>query len=204
MYARVAAFENRDMSLADELIGTVRERARSGQDVLDARRVLMLIDREAGTALGLTFFESEDAIRQAEAGFDRMADELPAEMRGRRTSVDVYEVAIEDVGEGARTARVSSLEGPPDKIDEGIRFIKEQILPEARDLIGWRGVIALVDRAAGRTKTITLWDSDESLRASEERANQLRSEAAEAMGETVTGVDRYVVALHEVLAAATT
>ena len=204
MYARVAAFENRDMSLADELIGTVRERARSGQDLLDARRVLMLIDREAGTALGITFFESEDAIRQAEAGFDRMADELPAEMRGRRTSVDVYEVAIEDVGEGARTARVSSLEGPPGKIDEGIRFIKEQILPEARDLIGWRGVIALVDRAAGRTKTITLWDSDRSLRASEERANQLRSEAAEAMGETVTGVDRYVVALHEVLAAATT
>jgi len=204
MYARVAAFENRDMSLADELIGEVRERARSGQDLPDARRVLMLIDREAGTALGLTFFESEDAIRRAEAGFDRMADELPEEMRGRRTSVDVYEVAIEDVGEGARTARVSSLEGPPDKIDEGIRFIKEQILPEARELIGWRGVIALVDRAAGRTKTITLWDSDRSLRASEERANQLRSEAAEAMGETVTGVDRYVVALHEVLAAATT
>jgi len=204
MYARVAAFENRDMSLADELIGTVRERARSGQDVLDARRVLMLIDRDAGTALGITFFESEDAIRQAEAGFDRMSDELPEEMRGRRTSLDVYEVAIEDVGEGARTARVSSLEGPPDKIDEGIHFIKEQILPEARDLIGWRGVIALVDRAAGRTKTITLWDSDRSLRASEERANQLRSEAAEAMGETVTGVDRYVVAVHEVLAAATT
>jgi len=204
MYARVAAFENRDMSLADELIGTVRERARSGQDVLDARRVLMLIDRDAGTALGITFFESEDAIRQAEAGFERMADELPEEMRGRRTSVDVYEVAIEDVGEGARTARVSSLEGPPDKIDEGIRFIKEQLLPEARDLIGWWGVIALVDRAAGRTKTITLWDSDRSLRASEERANQLRSEAAEAMDETVTGVDRYVVAVHEVLAANTT
>jgi len=203
MYARVAAFENRDMSLADELIGTVRERARSGQDLLDARRVLMLIDREAGTALGITFFESEDAIRQAEAGFDRMADEIPEEMRGRRTSVDVYEVAIEDVGEGARTARVSSLEGPPDKIDAGIRFIKEQILPEAHNLIGWRGVIALVDRAAGRTKTITLWDSDRSLRASEERANQLRSEAAEAMGETVTGVGRYVVALHEVLATTT-
>ena len=203
MYARVAAFENRDMSLADELIGEVRERARSGQDLPDARRVLMLIDREAGTALGLTFFESEDAIRRAEAGFDRMADELPEEMRGRRTSVDVYEVAIEDVGEGARTARVSSLEGPPDKIDEGIRFIKEQILPEAHNLTGWKGVLALVDRAAGRTKTITLWDSDKSLRASEERANQLRSEAAEAMGETVTGVDRYEVAVHEVLAAAT-
>ena len=79
MYARVAAFESRDMSLADELIGTVRERATWGQDLLDARRVLMLIDREAGTALGITFFESEDAVRQAEAGFDRMADEIPGD-----------------------------------------------------------------------------------------------------------------------------
>src|SRR3972149_5948696 len=149
MYARVAAFESRDMSLADELIGEVRERARSGHDLPDARRFLMLIDREAGTALGLTFFESEDAIRRAEAGVDRMADEIPAEKRGRRTSVDVYEVAIEDVGEGARAARVSSLEGRPDKIDEGIRFIKEQILPEAHNLTGWTGVGAPAARAAG-------------------------------------------------------
>ena len=204
MYARVAAFENRDMSLADELIGTVRERARSGQDLPDAKRLLMLIDREAGTALGITFFESEDAIRRAEAGFERMADEIPEEMRGRRTSVDVYEVAIEDVAEGAKAARLSSLAGLPEGIDEGIRFIKDQILPEANDLTGWRGIIALTDRTTGRTKTITFWDSEESLLASEERANQLRSEAAEAMGESITGVDRYEVAVHEVLAAATT
>jgi len=204
MYARVAAFESRDMSLADELIGTVRERARSGQDLPDARRLLMLIDREAGTALGITFFESEDAIRRAEAGFERMADEIPEEMRGRRTSVDVYEVAFENVVEGAEAARLSSLAGPPEGIDEGIRFIKEQIVPEANDLTGWRGIIALTDRTTGRTKTITFWDSEESLRASEERANQLRSQAAEAMGETITGVDRYEVAVHEVLAPATT
>ncbi len=204
MYARVAAFENRDMSLAEELIGTVRERARSGQDLPDAKRLLMLIDREAGTALGITFFESEDAIRRAEAGFERMADEIPEEMRGRRTSVDVYEVAIEDVAEGAKAARLSSLAGPPEGIDEGIRFIKEQIVPEANDLTGWRGIIALTDRTTGRTKTITFWDSEESLRASEERANQLRSQAADAMGETITGVERYEVAVHEVLAAATT
>jgi len=204
MYARVAAFENRDMSLADELIGTVRERARSGQDLPDAKRLLMLIDREAGTALGITFFESEDAIRRAEAGFERMADEIPEEMRGRRTSVDVYEVAIEDVAEGAKAARLSSLAGPPEGIDEGIRFIKDQILPEANDLTGWRGIIALTDRTTGRTKTITFWDSEESLRATEDRANELRSQAAEALGESITGVVRYEVAVHEVLAAATT
>jgi hypothetical protein len=202
MFARVAAFESRDMSRVDELIRTVRERARSGQDLPDARRLLMLIDRPAGTALGITFFDTEEAIRQAEPAFERMGDEIPEELRGRRTSVDVYEVAIDELAEVAQAARLSSLEGPPERIDEGIRFVKDQILPDAGDITGWRGVIALIDRKTGRTKTITFWDSMDTLRASEARANQLRSQAAEAMGETITGVDRYEVAFSEALAGA--
>jgi hypothetical protein len=200
MYARVAAFANPDMSLVDELIATVHERASSRRDLPDAKRFLMLVDREHGTSLGIAFFESEEAIRRAEPTFERMGDEIPEEKRGRRTSVDVYEVAFEDVADGAKAARVSSLEGPPERIDEGIRFIKEQILPEAGNITGWRGIVALADRKTGRTKTITFWDGPESLRASEERADRLRGQAAQAMGDTITGVDRYEVALHEVLA----
>jgi hypothetical protein len=200
MYARVAAFANPDMSLVDELIATVRERASSRRDLPDAKRFLMLVDREHSTSLGITFFDSEEAIRRAEPTFERMGDEIPEEKRGRRTSVEIYEVVLEDVAEGAKAARVSSLEGSPEGIDAGIRFIKEQILPEAGDITGWRGLIGLADRRTGRTKTITFWDGQESLRASEERANQLRSQAAQAMGERITGVDRYEVALHEVLA----
>lgn len=198
MYARVAAFENRDMSLVDDLIGVVRERARSGRELSEVRRFLMLVDRQSGASLGISFFDNEEAIRRAEPVFEKMGDEIPEKMRGRRTSVGVYEVAIEEVAEGARAARVSSLEGAPDRVDEGIRFIKEQILPEAGDLTGWRGVIALTDRATGSTKTITFWDSEESLRATEERATELRSQAAEAMGETIMAVDRFEVAVHEV------
>jgi hypothetical protein len=70
------------------------------------------------------------------------------------------------------------------------------------DISGSRGVIALVDRASGRTKTITFWDGIESLQASEDRASELRSEAAAAMAETIAGVDRYEVVLVESLAAA--
>lgn len=200
MHARVAAFANPDMSLVDELIATVHERASSRQELPDAKRFLMLVDREHGTSLGITFFESQDAIRRAEPTFERMGDEIPEAKRGRRTSVEVYEVTLEDVAEGAKAARVSSLQGSPGAVDEGIRFLKEQILPEAGDITGWRGVIALADRGTGRTKTITFWDGEESLRASEERADQLRSQAAKTLGK-ITGVDRYEVALHEVMAA---
>ena len=203
MYARVAAFENRDPSRVDELIATITERAEGGTDLPDAKRVLMLVDRTAGTALGITFFETEEAIAQAEATFERLAEEIPEELRGTRTSLDTYEIVIEDVAEGARAARVSTLEGSPDKLDEGIGFLKEQIIPAAGEIAGWRGIAALADRSAGRTLTITFWDSQESLDASEERASQLRSEAAAAIEETITGVARYEVALSKVLATST-
>lgn len=200
MHARVAAFAG-DMSKIDDLIGTIRERMSAGEDIPGAKRFLMLIDREGGTSLGITFFDSEEAIRAAEPIFERMGDEVPEELRGRRTSVETYEVAIDDIADGAHAARVSSLEGSPGGIDEGIAFINEQIRPEAADLTGWRGILTLADRQTGKAKTITFWDSPEALRASEARADELRGQAADAMGDTISSVNRYEVALHEVPAA---
>ena len=197
MYARVAAFQNRDMGQIDGLITTIQDRIRAGEELPGAKRFLMLIDREAGTSLGITFFESEEAIRAAEPTFERMGDEIPEDVRGRRTSVEIYEVAIDDIADGARAARVSSLEGSQGGIDDGIAFIREQIIPEAADLTGWRGILTLADRQTGRAKTVTFWDGPESLRASEARADELRAQAADAMGDSIAGVDRYEVALHE-------
>ncbi|MDQ3379023.1 MAG: hypothetical protein M3546_01705 [Actinomycetota bacterium] len=200
MYARVAAFEG-DTSRIDDLIGTIRERMSTGEEIPGAKRFLMLVDRPGGTTLSVTFFDSEDSIQAAEPIFDKMGDEVPEELRGRRTSVESYEVAIDDVADGARAARVSSLEGSPGGIDKGIAFINEQIRPEAADLTGWRGILTLADRETGKAKTITFWDGPESLRASEARGDELRAQAAAAMGDTISSVERYEVALHEVPAA---
>jgi len=196
MYARIAAFAG-DMSRIDDVIGTIRERMSAGEAIPGAKRFLMLIDREGGKSLGITFFDSEDAISAAEPMFERMADEIPEEQRGRRTSVEIYEAAIDDIADGARAARVSSLEGLPGGIDTGIAFIKEQIIPETADITGWRGILTLADRQTGKAKTITFWDGPESLRASEAKADELRAQAADAMGDTIASVQRYEGALHE-------
>lgn len=201
MYARVAMFENGDASRVDELIGAVRERMGSDQGPPGAKRFLMLVDREKATGISITFFETENAIREAEPAFEKMGDEFPEDVRGRRVSVETFEVAIEDIADGARAARMSSLEGSPEGIDKGIGFIEDTLVPTAGDITGWRGVVALVDRTSGRTKTITFWDGPESLRASEARADEMRSQAAEALNETITGVERYEVALSHVPAA---
>ncbi len=95
-------------------------------------------------------------------------------------------------------ARVSIFEGPPFKIDDLVSQAREQVLPQARQMDGFKGLIALGDRQSGKTLAITFWEDEEAMRASEEAANQLRSESAEASGEQIVGVERYEVGVFEV------
>jgi hypothetical protein len=200
MYARVATFEDRDMSLADELTKKVRDDVQRDGSIPGANGVLMLVDREQGTALGITMFATKQELRDAEPAFEEMASKIPEEMRGHRVSVEVYEVLMLDGGTGAKAARLSTIEGPPEQIDPGTRQVIEDILPRLRNLDGFAGVISLADRTTGTTKLCTLWKTADALAKSEAAADTLRSEAAEAASGTIAGVDRYEVALAEKLA----
>src|SRR2546428_11704348 len=117
--ASVCIFDVRDRCLTDELDKRVRDQGPGS--VPDAKGFLGLFDRERGTALGITFFDSAEAIRNSEQAFEDMAQNFPAEMRGRRSSVEIHEVMIFDGdAERAKAARVSSLEGSPKNIDDSV------------------------------------------------------------------------------------
>jgi heme-degrading monooxygenase HmoA len=198
MYARVASFEGRDPSLADELIQRARDHGPTA--VPGAKGFLALMDRERGTSLGITFFDSEEEIRNSEQAFEDMAQNFPPEMRGRRTSVDVYEVTIiEGDAERAKAARVNTFEGSPEGIDESVDNVRSQTLPKLREIQGNVGLIGLADRGSGRVIGVTLWESEDALRASEQDADRLREQAAESGGQRIAGVDRYEVAIAQQL-----
>jgi hypothetical protein len=198
MYARVASFEGRDSSLTDELIQRVRDQG--PRSVPDAKGFLGLFDRERGTALGITFFDSAEAIRNSEQAFEDMAQNFPAEMRGRRASVDIHEVVIFDGdAERAKAARVSSLEGSRENIGDSVSRVQDETVPRVRELDGSVGVIGLADRASGRVTVITLWESADALHESEQQADRLREQAAKSSGQSIAGVDRYEVAVAQQL-----
>ena len=90
-------------------------------------------------------------------------------------------------------ARVSTLQGPADKIDEGIKAVNEQILPAAKQMRGFKGMLALADRATGKMVGITLWESEDALKESEEAANRLRAESSSAGGAEIVSVERFEV-----------
>ena len=74
-------------------------------------------------------------------------------------------------------ARVSMFESSPDQIDEFLRQAREQVLPQAKQDEGFKGMVALTDRQSGKTLGISFWESEEAMRASEEGANRLREES---------------------------
>jgi heme-degrading monooxygenase HmoA len=94
-------------------------------------------------------------------------------------------------------ARVSTFRGSPESIEKALAQA-EEATSVVRGFEGNEGLIVLVDREGGRELTITLWDSADSLRASEEAANRIRRDLASSAGEEIQGVDRYEVAHFEV------
>lgn len=94
-------------------------------------------------------------------------------------------------------ARVTTVSGSPESVDAGIEDFRANVVPFARE--EGRGAILLVDRTAGEALAITLWDDEQALRASEERADAVRANAAERMGSAqAPSVARYEVAVFEV------
>ncbi len=95
-------------------------------------------------------------------------------------------------------ARVTMAEAPTDRVGDAGRYMREQVLPQARRLDGFKGLIALGDRASGRLMSVVFYESEEALRASEEAASRIRGGATEPMGSTVTNVGEYEVFVSEV------
>jgi heme-degrading monooxygenase HmoA len=95
-------------------------------------------------------------------------------------------------------ARVTTISGSPTEADAGIDNFRTKVLPLITQERG-KGAILLVDRQSGEAMSITLWEDEEAMRASEESANSLRAQAADQMGATqVPTIGRYEVAVFEV------
>jgi hypothetical protein len=94
LHARVATFES-DPANVDQAISMVRGQVESGDTPpgLKGAKMLMLVNRETGKGLGITLFESEDAMRRGDEALNAMN---PGGSE-RRTSVEFYEVPVETI-----------------------------------------------------------------------------------------------------------
>jgi hypothetical protein len=93
MYARIATFES-DPATVDDAIKLVQEEvAGDTPEGLEGARMLMLVNRDTGKGLGVTLFDSEEAMRRGDEALNAMSPGASE----RRTSVEFYEVPVETV-----------------------------------------------------------------------------------------------------------
>ena len=93
MIARIATFEGGD---AEEMrrINNQMLVERSAALPSGLRRVMVLMRDDSRWSV-VSFFDDEEAAGAAEARFEEMGDEIPEHVRGKRVSLDSYEVAFD-------------------------------------------------------------------------------------------------------------
>ena len=91
-------------------------------------------------------------------------------------------------------ARVSAYEGRyPQDYDAGLHALRTEVLPQLQGLPGYRGAVSLVDRATGRSLSITYWIDEQALVASRSTVEAIRERAAATSGSRILEVTEYEV-----------
>ena len=96
-------------------------------------------------------------------------------------------------------ARVTSVHGGMEleSLEEALRIFHEQALPAVQGQPGFQGVYLLADASRGKLLALSLWESEDALRASEAAADPARAQVAQALGALVTPtVEVYTVVAH--------
>jgi hypothetical protein len=93
MYARVATFEGGDLERIRQM--NEERRQEPGWMPEGVKRVLVM-NSDQGERLFITFFESREALESASQQFEQMGDQIPEDVRGRRTGVGVYEILADE------------------------------------------------------------------------------------------------------------
>jgi heme-degrading monooxygenase HmoA len=83
-------------------------------------------------------------------------------------------------------ARIGTWQGSPEDLENWVARAGEAVKPNVQQQPGLAAAYWLVDREGGKGLTITFWESEEAMRASEEFRSQSQSQTSAATGAGVT------------------
>jgi heme-degrading monooxygenase HmoA len=92
-------------------------------------------------------------------------------------------------------ARSSMLQGDPQKVDAGIAYMRDEVMPMLQRLDGFVGMSMLVARDTGRGIVTTAWQSAEAMGNSEDAVLDARQQAAARVGSGAPTIDRWEIAV---------
>jgi hypothetical protein len=155
-----------------------------------------LADPETGEGIGFTFYDTKENLQASGARANQVRGDAVRDIGADLISVDEFEVVLDTgpkVHHTASHARVVDFEGDPSRIDEAVRLLETNVLPNVRNLPGFQGGFWIIDRANGKGVGVTLFDSSASLAANREAANAIRERTKSQLPGTVGEFREYEV-----------
>ena len=96
-------------------------------------------------------------------------------------------------------ARLHRLRATPEQYETGLKIVRDDLMPWARESDGFCGAIGLVNRETGEALLLTLWADEETRTKSAEAAERLSSIAALASGAERDTIENLDVSIAELL-----
>ncbi|RDH75139.1 hypothetical protein DVS77_28635 [Mycolicibacterium moriokaense] len=94
-------------------------------------------------------------------------------------------------------ARSTTIQARPSSIDDGIAYVRDEVMPALTAMDGYVGLSLLVDRESGQCIATSAWENEDALRVSTERALPLREQAGVRFGGGDVTVDEWeICAMH--------
>ncbi len=90
-------------------------------------------------------------------------------------------------------ARMFTIEGRREQLDEFARTGEEKILPALQRLGGFEGLLVLANHQNGKILVVTLWEDEKAMRGGEEASHWFRAFSAKVAGGHVTDMERYEI-----------
>nr|WP_225951329.1 hypothetical protein [Mycobacterium sp. OAS707] len=90
-------------------------------------------------------------------------------------------------------ARTTTIQAQTASIDDGVAYMRDQVMPELENIDGYVGISLLVNRESGRCIITAAYESDDAMRDSADKAKQLRSQAVERFGGEVEKIDEWEI-----------
>ncbi|MGH3676253.1 MAG: antibiotic biosynthesis monooxygenase [Mycobacterium sp.] len=94
-------------------------------------------------------------------------------------------------------ARSTTIQAQPSSIDEGIAYVRDEVMPALQAMDGYVGLSLLVDRESGQCIATSAWETEDAMRASTDQAAPLRDRARDIFGGGDITVDQWEIgAMH--------
>lgn len=88
-------------------------------------------------------------------------------------------------------ARISTIEGDPNKLDDAVAVVNEKIIPTLKGVKGFTAVNFMADRSSGKLVGVAFWQDQAALEGSAEAVAPLRNEVADAMDGKLVSAESY-------------